>query len=94
MNKYESIVVLDGQLEAERVKSLVEKISDVITSNSGIVDSIDEWGKKRLAYPIKDLTEGFYVLFNYQAPAELPIELERNLKIMEEVLRYITVKKD
>jgi small subunit ribosomal protein S6 len=94
MNKYECVVVLDGQLEAEAVKPVIEKISGIITANSGVVESIDEWGKKRLAYPINDITDGYYVLYNFEAAPELPVELERNLKIAEEVLRFITVRKE
>ena len=73
---------------------MIEKISGIITANSGTVVSVDEWGKKRLAYPINDITDGYYVLFNLEAPAELPVELERNLKISEDVLRYMTVRKE
>lgn len=94
MNKYECVVVLDGQLEAEAVKPVIDRIGEIITANSGVIDSVDEWGKKHLAYPINDLTEGYYVLFNFEAAPELPVELERNLKIAEEVLRFITVRKE
>lgn len=94
MNKYECVVVLNGQLEGEAVAPVIEKISSIITANSGTVVSVDEWGKKRLAYPINDMTEGYYVLFNVEAPADLPVELERNLKISEDVLRYMTVRKE
>jgi small subunit ribosomal protein S6 len=94
MNQYECVVVLNGQLEEEAVKAAVEKIGGIITANAGNVVSVDEWGKKRLAYPINDMTEGYYFLYNFEAPAELPVELERNLKISEDVLRYMTVRKE
>ena len=95
MNHYECVVVLNGQLEVETgIKPMIEKISSIITSNSGTVVGIDEWGIKHLAYPIQDMSEGYYIVFNFDAPAELPVELERNLKISEEVLRFITVRKE
>ena len=93
MNKYEMIYIIDTGLEEAARKELIEKVSALITNNGGEIEKVDEtWGKRRLAYAIDYTTEGWYVLVNFQAPAELPRELERNLKINENVLRYLVVK--
>ena len=93
MNKYEMIYIIDTGLEEAARKELIEKVSTLITNNGGEIEKVDEtWGKRRLAYAIDYKTEGWYVLVNFQAPAELPRELERNLQINENVLRYLVVK--
>jgi len=93
MNRYELIYIIDTGLEETARKELVEKVSALISANGGEVEKVDEtWGKRRLAYAIDYKTEGWYVLVNFKAPAELPRELERNLQINENVLRYLVVK--
>ena len=93
MNRYEMIYIIDTGLEETARKELIEKVSDLITANGGEIEKVDEtWGKRRLAYAIDYKTEGWYVLVTFQAPANLPRELERNLQINENVLRYQVVK--
>lgn len=93
MNRYEMIYIIDTGLEEAARKELIEKVSGLITANGGEIEKVDEtWGKRRLAYAIDYKTEGWYVLVTFQAPAELPRELERNLQINENVLRYLVVK--
>jgi len=93
MNRYELIYIIDTGLEETARKELVEKVSALISANGGEVEKVDEtWGKRRLAYAIDYKTEGWYVLVNFKGPAELPRELERNLQINENVLRYLVVK--
>ena len=94
MNRYEMIYIIDAALEETARKELIEKISGLIVANGGEVEKVDEtfWGKRRLAYAIDYKTEGWYVLVTMKAPAELPRELERNLQIYENVLRYLVVK--
>ena len=93
MNRYELIYIIDTGLEETARKELIEKVSGLITANGGEIEKVDEtWGKRRLAYAIDYKTEGWYVLVNFQAPAELPRELERNLQINENILRYLVVK--
>ena len=93
MNRYEMIYIIDADLEETARKELIEKVSALITANGGEIEKVDEtWGKRRLAYAIDYKTEGWYVLVTFQAPAELPRELERNLQINENVLRYLVVK--
>ena len=93
MNRYEMIYIIDTGLEEAARKELIEKVSGLITANGGEIEKVDEtWGKRRLAYAIDYKTEGWYVLVNFKALVELPRELERNLQINENVLRYLVVK--
>ena len=68
-----------------------EKIKEIIETNGGVVTKVDAWGNRKLAYPIAKFTEGFYTLVNFKASVELPKELDRNLKINENVIRHMVV---
>lgn len=93
MNRYELTYIIDTALEETARKELIEKFSALITANGGEVEKVDEtWGKRRLAYPINDKPEGYYVLVTFKAPAELPREIERNMGINENVLRCLIIK--
>jgi small subunit ribosomal protein S6 len=93
LNSYETIFIIDGTLDEEGVKSLQDKFTNLIAAN-GTVETVDEWGKRRLAYEIKDRTEGFYVLVDFKADADFPKELDRQYKITEGILRTIIIRKD
>lgn len=93
MNKYESVVIINPNLEAESIKALIEKFSNLINSN-GTVISVEELGKKRLAYEIKKLNEGYYVVVKFEAKPELITELERVYRITDEVMKFIVVKEE
>ena len=93
MNKYESVVIINPNLEAESIKALIEKFSGLINSN-GTVNSVEELGKKRLAYEIKKLNEGYYVVLKFEAKPELITELERVYRITDEVMKFIVVKEE
>ena len=90
---YETIFVVDLNLGEEGVKAMVEKFTKLISDNAEI-GKIDEWGKKRLAYPINDMNEGYYVLVEFKAPAAFPNELERIYSITEGIMRSIVVKQE
>lgn len=93
MAKYESIVVFSVLNKTdEDVQALVEKFKALIESN-GTLESIDDWGKRKLAYLINDEAEGYYVLFNFECEPNFPAELERIAGITEGVLRSIVVRK-
>jgi small subunit ribosomal protein S6 len=92
MNKYELVYIIDTAVEEEARKGLVEKFNTLITNNGGEIEKVEEWGKRRLAYAIDYKTEGYYVLVNFSAGSELPLELERNLKINESIISYQTVR--
>jgi small subunit ribosomal protein S6 len=92
MSKYETIMVFSLSKGEEAAKELMEKFKALIESN-GTLESVDEWGKRRLAYLINDEADGYYVLYNYEAKPEFPAELERIAKITDGVLRTLIVKK-
>ena len=94
MNQYESIYIIRPTVEEEGLKALVERFSNLVQQQGGKVENVDEWGKRRLAYPIDDLTEGYYVMMNFSANSDVPQELERNYKITDNVLRYLTIRLD
>lgn len=93
MNKYESVVIINPNLEAESIKVLIAKISDLINGN-GTVSSVEELGKRKLAYEIKKLNEGYYVVLKFEAKPELITELERVYRITDEVMKFIVVKEE
>ncbi len=90
-NSYETMLVFSVANGDESVTALVEKFKALIEAN-GTIDSIDEWGKRKLAYPINYETEGYYMLVNFTCEPEFPAELDRVVKITEGVLRSLTVK--
>ena len=93
MNKYETIFVIDPTKTEEEITALVEKFKSLI-EKYGEIESVDEWGKRRLAYPINDLTEGYYVLVNFKAKSDFPVELERVYGITDGIIRDIVVRRE
>ncbi len=91
--RYENIFIVDSSLGEEAVAALVAKFKDLIEANATIT-SIDEWGIKKLAYEIKDKAEGYYVLVNFESEPEFPLELERQFKITEGILKYIVINQE
>ncbi len=91
-NKYEVALVLSVANGDEAVNALKEKFNDLIVKN-GTVENVDEWGKRRLAYPINDETEGYYVFTTMTSEPSLPAELERIAGITEGVLRIMVIRK-
>ena len=94
MNKYEVTYIINPNVEEEPRQALVERFSGLITGSGGAVDSIDDWGKKQLAYEINDMTEGHYIFMQFSCEAEFPTELERNLKINEDIMRYMIIRQE
>ena len=93
MNKYESVVIVNPNLEEESIKNLIKKFSDLINTD-GKVASVEEMGKRKLAYEIKKLKEGFYIVIKFEAKPELIAELERNYRITDEVMKFMVVKEE
>jgi small subunit ribosomal protein S6 len=91
MRKYETIFILNPALDEEGFKSNVEKFKDVIQNAGGVVDNVDIWGKRKLAYEINKVNEGYYTLINFSAEPELPKELDRVFRITDNVIRHIIV---
>ncbi len=90
LSKYESIIIINPAIEDKT--AVIEKFSTMINEN-GKVESVEEWGNRKLAYEIKKNTEGYYVLINFEAKPEFIDELERVYKITDEVMKFIVVKK-
>ena len=94
MNKYELGVVLRADLEEETFQAEMSRVKGLIERFEGTIDKVDEWGRRKLAYPIMKLTEGMYTFITFTSPAEAPREIENRLRLMENVLRFLTVRKD
>lgn len=90
---YETLFVVNPQLTEEATKAMIEKFTALIAEH-GTVESVNEWGKRRLAYPIDDLNEGYYVLVNFKAACNFPAELERIFRITDGIMRAIVVRLD
>lgn len=89
---YELVYIINPNVEEEARKELIARFNGMIEQNGGTVDSVDEWGKRRLAYPINDLPEGYYVMLHYTAEPSVPKEIERNMGITDTILRYLTTR--
>ena len=87
--KYEVLYIIDPAQGEEGIATLVEKFKAMVEAE-GTLSSVEEWGKRRLAYPINDLAEGYYVLMNMEVKPEFPAELERVMKITDGILRCLT----
>ncbi|MFZ2445392.1 MAG: 30S ribosomal protein S6 [Syntrophobacteraceae bacterium] len=92
MRKYETFFIVDPDLPDETTSVVDTKVQSIVTSNGGEVLTYTPWGKRKLAYPIRKRTRGLYVLMEYSGGADMVAELERNLRIDERVLKFITVK--
>lgn len=90
---YEVVYIMDPALGEEAIAAMIEKFKALVETQ-GTVAAIDDWGKRRLAYPINDLNEGHYVLMTFTSAPELPAELDRVLKITEGVIRSMIICKD
>ena len=88
--KYEVLYIIDPAQGEEGIAALVEKFKAMVEAE-GTVSNVDEWGKRRLAYPINDLAEGYYVLMNFESKPEFPAELERVMKITDGILRCLVI---
>lgn len=93
MRHYETIFVINPDLSEEETTGVIDKFTGILTKEGGEILKADLWGRRRLAYMVKKFTKGFYVLLEYGAPADAVTEMERNFKIDEKVIRFITVKK-
>lgn len=94
MNKYELAVVLNPTLDEEAVKAEFASINDLIVKFGGTVEKVDDWGKRRLAYEIKKVNEGFFNFITFTSEGDTPNEIEKRMRIKESVLRYLVVRQD
>ena len=94
MNKYELTVVVNAKIEDDVRVATVEKVKEYVARYGGTVTNVDEWGKKRLAYEIQKMKEGFHYFIQFEADATAPAEIERHVRIMENVIRYLCVRQE
>ncbi len=94
MKKYELTVVINPNLDEEAVKAEFADVQALIERFGGTIEKVDEWGKRRLAYEINKVNEGIYTFFTFSAPATAPIELEKRMRIKENVLRYLVIAQE
>ena len=92
MREYEAIYIVKPNYDEEQYVQFMEKYTALIQNNGGEIIKVEPWGKRRLAYEIDKLREGYYVLVRLTAEAEVPAELERNFKIADEIMRYLVVR--
>jgi small subunit ribosomal protein S6 len=92
MNKYESVVIINPNVEENALKELTDRFTTLINSD-GKVEQVNDLGKKKLAYEVKKNKEGYYVVFDFEANPSLIAELERNYRITDEVIKFIVIKK-
>lgn len=93
MNRYESVIIINPSLEEQGVKEVAKKFEDLINS-LGKVENVDIRGKKRLAYEINKLKEGIYVVYTFDAEPEAIVELERNYRITDDVMKFLTIRSE
>lgn len=91
---YELAVVVSAKIEDEDRAATIEKVKEIITRFGGTVTEVDEWGKRKLAYEIQKMREGFYYFVRFESDATCPAEVERRIRIMENVIRYLCVRQD
>ena len=91
MNKYESVIIINPNVDEEGIKALIKKFTDLI-NNDGKLEKADELGKRKLAYEIQKNKEGYYVVFYFESNPNLISELERNYRITDEVIKFMTTK--
>ena len=94
MRKYETIFIQHPSLDEEVLKANIEKFKGVIENGGGTVDDVDVWGKRKLAYEINKVSEGYYTLVNFTANPELPKELDRIFRITDGIIRHIIVAQE
>lgn len=94
MNKYELTLVVNAKIEDDARLANVEKVKEYITRFGGTILNIDEWGKKRLAYEIQKMKEGYYYFIQFESDANCPGELEERVRIMENIIRYLCIRQE
>lgn len=94
MHKYELAFVVSAKIEDDARAATVDKAKEYITRAGGTVTEVEEWGKKKLAYDIQHMSEGFYYFIQFEAAPDVPAKVEQDVRIMDNVLRFLCVRKD
>jgi small subunit ribosomal protein S6 len=94
MNKYELALVVSSKIEDEVRNDVVEKAKAIVVNAGGQISDVEEWGKKKLAYEIQKMSEGFYYFIHFDAESTVPAEVESRVRILDNVLRFLVVRAD
>lgn len=94
MNKYELAVIVSAKIEDDARAEVVEKVKTLITRFGGSLTDVDEWGKRRFAYEIQKMKEGYYYFIHFESDSTVPAEVEQRIRIMDNVLRYLCVRQE
>ncbi|MBQ4425131.1 MAG: 30S ribosomal protein S6 [Lachnospiraceae bacterium] len=94
MNKYELAVVLSAAITDEERNAALDRVKEYVTRFGGNITGVDEWGKKKLAYEIQKMSEAFYYFIHFEAEATCPALVEENVRLMEQVIRFLCVKEE
>ena len=94
MNKYELALGVNARIEDDARAEAVDKVKALIERFGGVITNVDEWGKKRLAYEIQKMREGYYYFIQFDASSDCPDKIEQRVRIMEPVIRYLCVRQD
>ena len=94
MNKYELAVVVNAKIEDDARAAVIEKVQKYVTRFGGQISDVEEWGKRKLAYEIQKMREGYYYFIHFEADATAPAEIEARLRIMDNVLRFLCVRQE
>ena len=94
MNKYELALVVNAKIEDDARAAVVEKAKEYVTRAGGTITEVEEWGKKKLAYEIQKMSDGFFYFIQFEAATTAPAQIEQKVRIMDNVLRFLCVRKD
>jgi len=94
LRKYELMYILNPDMTAQEQTDTIERFSELITSMEGTIETTDRWEKRKLAYPIKDIQEGYYIIVNFESSNELVNEIDRQMGITESILRHMIIRQD
>lgn len=89
---YESAILINAALDDQQIEAILTKVKDFITSNGGNIREIENWGRKRLAYPVEKSKIGYYAIYRFDGPSDIVAKLERTYSLDEQILRYVTLK--
>lgn len=94
MNQYELALVVNAKIEDEARIAALETVKDIITRYGGNITKVDDWGKRRLAYEIQKMNDGYYYFIQFEADANVPSEIEQRIRIMESIVRFLCIRVD
>ena len=94
MNSYEVALIIRPEVEEEAQESLIERLSQILTAEGGQVDNVETWGRRRLAYPINKVNEGYYYFIQGQFDSTVLLELDRTAKLSEDIIRHMVIRMD